>query len=399
MKFFLMTDQTTSKRKLKILFLTKWYPNRYDPQLGVFIRKHASSAAKFCDVAVLNIYSDDLANKKYELVSSNEYGVKSVVVYFRKFNSAFSLINKFINLIRYCRSVSIGLVFIRKNFGDHDVTHAYILLRPVLVAFLLKVFRKKPFVISEQWSGFATGEFEKKNWFEKFLTRFIVKRANAVTAVSEFLKNNMLRNGLNVDYNITPNIIESTAPSVASSIDNKIRILVVADLVDEIKNVSGTLKAFAEIFPSNENIVLNIIGDGRDRKKLEALAAELKLLNHSVFFLGRKSNAEVYQHLSGCDFLVMNSNFETFSLICAEAMSCGKPVIATRCGGPQEFVTKETGLLIEPENHQQLVNAMQRMIHEYRNYSSEELKKCVSKKFSSEVVGEKFYNVYATITA
>lgn len=83
---------------------------------------------------------------------------------------------------------------------------------------------------------------------------------------------------------------------------------------------------------------------------LMEIARGLGVLNTFVIFEGLKSNQEVYSYLLRCDFLVMNSRFETFSLICCEAMSCGKPVLATRCGGPQEFVDDKTGILIDVDD-------------------------------------------------
>ena len=386
------------QRKLKILFITKWYPTRYDPQFGVYIRKHASAIASFCEVAVLYVCSDDqLDKKKYELTRNDQYNLMSVIIYFKKFSSAFPVADKIVNVYRYCRATITGLTYVRKNFGDHDITHAYILLRPAFVAYFIQLFRKKPFVVSEQWSGFATGKYAGKNPLVKLLTRFIVNKAKARTVVSGFLKNHMVQNGLKGNYTIIPNIVELPALRARSQPNSIIKILTVADLVDEIKNISGTLRAMAEIIPAHSNVEFHIIGEGTDRKKLETLASELNLLNQSVFFHGLKSNDEVYEILLNSDFLVMNSNFETFSLICAEAISCGKPVIATRCGGPQEFINDETGILIEPRNQQQLIHAIHRMLKDYQNYLPEKLKQYAALHFSSKLVAEKFQEVYKKI--
>jgi glycosyltransferase involved in cell wall biosynthesis len=390
----------TTQPKLKILFITKWYPNKYDPQMGVFVRKHASAAAAYCDVALLHVFSDEhLKEKMFELVRDDNYNLTGVIVYFKKSNSSFSSWNKLINLKRYCQATRKGLKYIRKNFGEHDITHAYILLRPGIVAWCLRLFRNKPYVISEQWSGFATGKYEMKNSFIKLITRTVVKKANAVTVVSDFLKNHMTRNGLKGNYFVIPNIVEIAELRNRSHDDSKIIILTVADLVDEIKNISGTIRAIADVSRNNPSVELRIIGEGTDRKKLESLAEELDLLDKKVFFLGLKSNDEVYTNLFNCDFLVMNSNFETFSSICAEAFSCGKPVIATRCGGPEEFVTAETGILIDPKNHRQLVEGIQHMINTYQNYLPGNLKKYASENFSSEVAAKKFYQVYQSVLA
>jgi glycosyltransferase involved in cell wall biosynthesis len=93
----------------------------------------------------------------------------------------------------------------------------------------------------------------------------------------------------------------------------------------------------------------------------------------------------------------MNSRFETFSLICAEAMSCGKPVLATRCGGPDDFVTGETGILIEPDNDLQLRDNFRHMLFHYGDYDSEMVKRHAEQYFSAGIVSEGFDKMYDAV--
>ena len=94
----------------------------------------------------------------------------------------------------------------------------------------------------------------------------------------------------------------------------------------------------------------------------------------------------------------MNSRFETFSLICAEALSCGKPVIATRCGGPEEFIDSSNGILIPVNDTDALKAAILQMSKNYSNYSPEQLRNQAAKQFNSESVGNSFDLVYSTLT-
>jgi glycosyltransferase involved in cell wall biosynthesis len=287
---------------------------------------------------------------------------------------------------------------IKQKYGDHHITHAYIFTRPVVLAWFIKFFKGKPFVISEQWSGYVSEKFEKKNFFEKTLTRFLSKKASAVITVSEFLKRGMISNGIKGNFHVIPNVIETDSTSAdKKKNEDIIKILSVADLVDEIKNISGTIKAVAGIVKNDPRVKLDIVGGGDDREKLEQLAAELTLLNKHVFFHGMKTNREVYQYLHQCDFLIMNSRFETFSSICAEAMSCGKPVIATRCGGPDEFVIPATGILIEPGNQRELETAVKNMIENYHNYDAHQIKKYATEKFNADEIGKQFFEIYKSI--
>ena len=56
-------------------------------------------------------------------------------------------------------------------------------------------------------------------------------------------------------------------------------------------------------------------------------------------------------------------NFSTFSIICAEALLCGIPVISTKCGGPESFLNDHTGIMIDIGNKDQLTEAMLTIIY------------------------------------
>ena len=113
--------------------------NRQDPQLGVFIRKHASAVAIYCDVSLLSVFSDPEQQKIFEFEERNEYGVNVTIVYFKKFTSKIPLLDKLVNFYRYFRASGLGLKQIKKKSGRLDVTHAYIMLRPALIAWWLKL--------------------------------------------------------------------------------------------------------------------------------------------------------------------------------------------------------------------------------------------------------------------
>ncbi|MEO5572212.1 MAG: glycosyltransferase [Bacteroidia bacterium] len=395
---FLCMDNSSKQNKIKILFLTRWYPNVTNIQLAVFIQKHAAAVAKFGHVALLSCIANENQSEKFNITYSEKDGFPVVIVYYRKVTYQLSGIEKIVSLMRYLSAHSKGMKLIKQKFGNHHITHAYIFIRPAAIAWHMKFMKGIPFVISEQWSGYVSGKFLKKNLFEKFVIRFLAQKAAAVTTVSEFLKKGMIQNGIKGNFYITPNVIETDSKPVSEKVnDGTIKILSVADLVDEIKNISGTIKAVAETIKTYPKTRLDIVGGGPDSEKLEKLAAELSLLNKSIFFHGMKTNEEVYQYLHQCDFLIMNSRFETFSSISAEAMSCGKPVIATRCGGPDEFVIPLTGILIEPGNHKELVVAIKKMIENYHKYDEQEIKKYVSEKFNADAIGKKIIEIYRSI--
>ena len=107
-----------------------------------------------------------------------------------------------------------------------------------------------------------------------------------------------------------------------------------------------------------------------------------------------QTNDYVYEFLKRTDFLVVNSNVETFSVVSAEALANGKPVIATISGGPEEFISEESGILIRKGNQQELEMAILYMLDFHQTYNAERLKAIVKEKFNAEKVAKQFYEIY-----
>ncbi|MEO5572124.1 MAG: glycosyltransferase [Bacteroidia bacterium] len=71
-----------------------------------------------------------------------------------------------------------------------------------------------------------------------------------------------------------------------------------------------------------------------------------------------KQNDEYYSYLNACDGFVLTSNKESFSMVAAEAMYLGKPVLSFDCGGINEIITDQTGIIIPDFNIDLLVQSM-----------------------------------------
>ena len=79
---------------------------------------------------------------------------------------------------------------------------------------------------------------------------------------------------------------------------------------------------------------------------LHSLADSLGIRSQ-VEFLGPLSREQVVLEMSQCDVFVSSSTVETFGVVLIEAMAFGKPVLATRSGGPQDIIQEGQGLLVD----------------------------------------------------
>lgn len=96
-------------------------------------------------------------------------------------------------------------------------------------------------------------------------------------------------------------------------------------------------------------------------------------------------------------FLVLPSIKETFGCVLIEAMACGKPVLATKSGGPNEFVNNNVGILVEPKNEKALEEGIDLIIKRYDTFDPEYIRKYVVDNYSYDIIGQKIRKVYDDI--
>ncbi len=137
--------------------------------------------------------------------------------------------------------------------------------------------------------------------------------------------------------------------------NKRVQFIFVGRLVDW-KAVDLLLEAFGPV-AAQTGALLEIIGDGVMRQKLEELTVHLGLVG-SVIFTGWLSQEQCAVKLQQADGLVLPSLLECGGAVVLEAMAMGLPVIATNWGGPRDYVDSGCGILIEPASREALVNGL-----------------------------------------
>lgn len=121
-------------------------------------------------------------------------------------------------------------------------------------------------------------------------------------------------------------------------------VLTVAGLIAR-KGIDHLLAAVARV-RQQRDVTLVICGDGPDRNKLEAMAAELSI-GDRVVFAGRVARDVIPRYFASCDVFALASVKEAAGNVLFEAMASGRPVVCTDAGGPGEYVTDgETGFVV-----------------------------------------------------
>lgn len=148
----------------------------------------------------------------------------------------------------------------------------------------------------------------------------------------------MQNSGLNGMYQVVPNVVSLPTSSLEKYKD--FTFIVVADMVDSIKNISGIIAAFQKLNHPTAQLIL--VGNGPDIEKIKTLSNQKK---RRIIFKGRLSNKETLLEMSKAHCLVVNSFVETFSVVTLEARAQGLQVITTNCGGPGEIADSFTHVI------------------------------------------------------
>jgi glycosyltransferase involved in cell wall biosynthesis len=123
------------------------------------------------------------------------------------------------------------------------------------------------------------------------------------------------------------------------------------------------------------------------------MAAELGVAGNCLF-TGALPIDKLSMLMRQSAFLVVASRYETFSLVLIEAMACGKPTVATRCGGPEELVAPDTGILVPSDDPESLARAMVEMSRTFSSYDSATIAQYARDNFSDDVIARQLTRVY-----
>ncbi|MBA3047018.1 glycosyltransferase [Patescibacteria group bacterium] len=231
------------------------------------------------------------------------------------------------------------------------------------------------------WISDYIADFQKKIYgrrVEKLKNqrKKILINADKVIAVSYFLKGiakdiGVREDKIEVIYNsvdfIDLDSLESKTKAARDSLKlENFKIIMTAGRLVPWKGADGLIKSLAYLKEDKSLplVKLIIVGDGPDRGRLEELAKEQEA-GDTVIFTGKIPLEEVYAYYNLADVFVLNSQYEGLSHVILEALSLGKPVIASNCGGNPEVVEHgKNGLLIPYNNEKELSSAIKRMLVE-----------------------------------
>lgn len=385
---------------MKILVLTDIFPCDEEPTLGTFVYELSKAVSHKNQIIVIH---PRLWNP-FKISYNSNYTYKTTINGIEVYRPRLFVLPKGDRLFfrSFASFITILLLTIklRRQF-DFELIHAHMACPAGFAGILTGRILKIPVVITTHGSDIHSFP---KNILLKNLVLFTIKRADKVVAVSQSLKDSILRMGVDEKYlSILRNGVKHEHFFPINKIKsrenlnlppNKKIILFIGSLLP-IKCVDVLLRAFIQI---DEKVHTNIIllGKGTLESHLKLLSKQLNI-DKDVFFVGSKMHDEISLWLSACDVFCLPSRNEGFPTVIVEALACGRPVVATRVGGIPEAVINDTlSILVEPNNIVELAAALNKALGKEWDYQAIAE---YGKRFSWDTIAEEYSELYKNIVS
>jgi phosphatidylinositol alpha-1,6-mannosyltransferase len=186
------------------------------------------------------------------------------------------------------------------------------------------------------------------------------------------------------------------------------RLLVTIARLVERKGHEKVLQALVEVRKQIPEVTYMIVGDGPLKGRLMELTSQLSLTD-AVLFAGQVSEREKVGILHACDLFIMPNrdiplpcrvDTEGFGIAFLEANACRKPVIGGKAGGAREAIEHgRTGLLVDPEDHIEIKEAVIRLLHDGRmaRLMGETGRERVMQKFQWSFIAETYVKEFSRL--
>ncbi len=361
---------------IKVLHITPWFPTHQKPFAALWIKRHIEALSAHCLNTVWHISASPESGFSHHWKNSNQLFSWNIGLKTERWF--------IIELITLIQLFTLG-IFKRKTILNADIINFHIAYPSLIYWPILRSLYNQKIVITEHWSAYHFNFGVKGNLPR---AQRVFKFGFPLITVSNALKQDIelfsgkIQNGI-----IIPNIVDSEQFYYQNLPHSGAPIFFMVSLWKFPKDPISVIKEFQKFLIAEPDAQLRIAGYGPLVDDITEYIFSQNL-TEKIAFLGILKSDEIAHELNMATAFIHLSTYETFSVVCAEAICCGCPVIASDVGGISEFINDENGLLVSSKG--ELINAMT-MLNE-RKFNREVIAKNAKLKFSNERVGSMYFN-------
>ena len=378
---------------MHVLVIPTWYPNGDDKLIGIYHKEFTENLVKNKGIKANMLYIDRqkishpikyLFSNKKEVIEEKNYKV-----YMRK-NFDIRRLSYNLQMNNYYKCLEKAFLDYVKIEGKPDILHAHVTLPAgYAVCKLGKKYNIKV-VVTEHATYYERFFKEEAN---KKYSKFVLDNSY-YTTVSNYMKDYIL--SFHKQCDVLPNLVDADAFKLPRKKIKGLRLVTVVGLrkIKRVDDIIASLKMLIEE-KGYKDATLTVVGDGLDKDYFVNRCNELGMKKY-VKFVGKKTKKQIANILNKSNIYVMSSSLETFGIPGVEALLSGIPVVATKCLGPEEYVNKDNGKLIEIGNIKEMADSIDYVYKHMDNYKVSTLRNSV-KRYSAKEVTKKAISIYKSL--
>jgi glycosyltransferase involved in cell wall biosynthesis len=376
---------------VKVLFVTASYPTVDGPAVGIFVKEHARAAAEHNEVAIIHLERAEVARVTVVREPDDE---------FPTWRATYPRHPAPISYSANVAAASSAYRRVRQAGFDPDVLHAHFFLAGVPAVLLGRV-RRKPVVITEQWSIFLPEDPSTLGALPRRAAKFAFTHADMVLPVSAALRDGIVANGIDARFRIVPNVFDEQLfyPDAATRVRARPAQLLSVGAMYEAKGYDDLLEAVAILARRRRDFRLDIVGHGGELlPEYEALRARLGI-DDVVSFVGLRPKEEVAARMRASDVFVITSRYDSNPCALIEALASGVPVVATAVGGIPDMVRNGSGLLAKPHDPDDIALQLDAALDRAATFDRGAIAADARARYGRATVGRAFAEVYDEVVA
>lgn len=370
---------------MKILHITNWHPNQENPYEAIWMRRHVEALANHAEQEVWHLevrggeklkfhkYTDEMGchHRILNIPMNRWFIIELLTAFLLWWNLRFKI-----------------------KWKEFDILNIHIAYPLLTYWGWCKKMVKMPVVITEHWSAYHFNFGMPKDTNKLNKIKNIFNHNIPIITVSDALGNDIKQFAKKPDliHHTIPNIVQIEIFHYKKFIKSIDPIFFMVSNWTYPKNPMLLIKAFSIVLKHYPNSKLNIGGGGNLIEDLQLLTQEINI-TENVCFLGPLSSIQIAEEQNKASAFLHASEYETFSVVCAEALCCGTPVIASKVGGILEYIDNDNGILIKGMNTDEWANAIINFLDKSHLYNNDSISKKAIQLFEKSNVGEKYYHL------
>lgn len=324
-----------------VLMLSYWNPTDYQPSKGIFIHEQVEalcqSNSNIVFLAVNILPGKGLLQKKLSRKELNSNIIITLNIY--------SFLWKFLYMTPFLGTLWVRNILKKECSGFRpSVVHSNIIFPCAFVGQSIADRFKAKHFISEHWSKahrmLTHPVFGKR-------AKQIYQKSNAVICVSRFLAGQIQKETGIQNCIIIPNIVDTRVfhykeKHFTNETELNLTCVATWKLPKRLDIIIESVLRLADA--SNKQITLHVVGEGPQKENFKSIKTPA---NIQINWLGYLSKEKIAAILANTHIFLHASDIETFSIVTAEALVTGTPVLASNAGALPELVDDDCGMIVE----------------------------------------------------